>query len=310
MHTGEHDLVMLTTAVAFFVFNRPILTAQVFSQIRLAAPKQLFIIADGPRPDHPEDPLLCATVLEIINQVTWDCEFHTLIRSENVGCRNSIPWGLDWVFTYTDRCIILEDDCLPKLSFFTYCETLLTQYENDLEVMTISGCSPESVNKKHSASYYFSRYPNVWGWATWKRAWNLVDINANKWSSLKNTDWLKTIFPNRQHRNFWHRIFNHMSEIDTWDYALTFSCWLVGGLSIRPSQNQIQNIGFAGSATHTKDANYFLSKLDSVEMTFPLAHPIDKTVDQTIEDRIEWLLYSGIDQRRLSIVRDAIFKNK
>lgn len=301
---------MLDTAVAFFVFNRPTLTARVFSRIRLAAPKQLFIIADGPRPDRPDDPLLCAAVLEIINQVTWDCDLHTLIRSENVGCRNSIPRGLDWVFAYTDRCIILEDDCLPELSFFPYCESLLTQYENDFEVMTISGCSPESVNKQRHDSYYFSRYPNVWGWATWKRAWNLVDMNANKWSSLKNTDWLEKIFPNKQHRNFWHRIFNHMGELDTWDYALTYSCWLVGGLSIRPSQNQIQNIGFARSATHTKDANYFLSKLDSVEMTFPLVHPIHKTVDQTIEDRIEWLLYSGIDQRRLSIARDAIFKNK
>lgn len=301
---------MLNTAVAFFVFNRPTLTARVFSQIRLAAPKQLFIIADGPRPDRPDDSLLCAAVLEIINQVNWDCELHTLIRSENVGCRNSIPRGLDWVFTYTDRCIILEDDCLPELSFFSYCESLLTQYEGDFEIMTIGGCSPESVDKNHHASYYFSRYPNVWGWATWKRAWNLVDMNANKWSSLKNTDWLEKIFPNKQHRNFWHRIFNHMGELDTWDYALTYSCWLVGGLSIRPSKNQIQNIGFARSATHTKDANYFLSKLDSVEMTFPLVHPIDKTVDQTIEDRIEWLLYSGIDQRRLSIARDAILKNK
>lgn len=299
---------MLNTAVAFFVFNRPALTDRVFSQIKHAAPRQLFIIADGPRPEHPDDLMLCAAVLEIIKQVTWDCELHTVIRSENLGCRQSIAQGLDWVFTLTDRCIILEDDCLPEPSFFTFCESLLRQYENDLEVMTIGGCSPESDNTQHHASYYFSRYPNVWGWATWKRAWDLVDVQMNHWQSLRNTNWLTQLLPKKQHRNFWHRTFDQMDELDTWDYALVYACWLANGLSIRPSKNLISNIGFQESATHTKDASYFLSKLLTTKMAFPLKHPPNKIVAQSIEDQIEWLLYSGIDQRKLSMVQDAILK--
>jgi hypothetical protein len=301
---------MLNTAVAFFVFNRPALTDRVFSQIKKAAPRQLFIIADGPRSECPNDPMLCATVLEIINQVTWDCELHTLIRSENLGCRQSIPQGLDWVFTFTDRCIILEDDCLPDLSFFIYCENLLKHYENDLEVMTIGGCSPELTNQVHEASYYFSRYPNVWGWATWKRVWDQVEVNKNHWEFHRSTGWLKQLLPNEQHRNFWHHIFDQLNELDTWDYSLVYSCWLAGGLSIRPSQNLIKNIGFEQSATHTKDVSHFLSKLIAAKMAFPLNHPTNKIVDQTIEDRIEWLLYSGIDQRKLSLVKDAILKKR
>jgi len=301
---------MLNTAVAFFVFNRPELTSQVFKQIQRAAPRQLFVIADGPRPDKADDVKLCAAVLELTQQITWDCEVHTLIRSENIGCRNSIAQGLDWVFTFTDRCIILEDDCWPELSFFTFCENLLQRYENDLEVMTIGGCAPEQSEKINQSSYYFSRYPNVWGWATWKRTWDLVELNLPNWDSLRSTDWLRKQLHHEQHQHFWQRTFDKMTELDTWDYALVYACWLAGGLSVRPSQNLIKNIGFIDSATHTKDPNHYLSRLSTLEMRFPLTHPLDKRPDQIIEDQIEWLLYSGINERKVFLARDAILRKR
>ena len=45
------------TPIAFLIFRRPDLTARVFSTIRQAQPRQLFIIADGAR--NETEKVLC-----------------------------------------------------------------------------------------------------------------------------------------------------------------------------------------------------------------------------------------------------------
>jgi len=118
----------LQTPVAFLIFNRPDPTARVFEEIRRARPSKLLVIADGPRPDHPEDANRCAATRAIIEQVDWDCEVLKNYSDNNLGCEHRVSSGLDWVFNIVEEAIILEEDCLPHPTFFRFCSELLPRY--------------------------------------------------------------------------------------------------------------------------------------------------------------------------------------
>lgn len=181
----------LSTAIAFCIFNRPDRTQQVFQAIREAQPSQLLVIADGPRSGHPNDLEDCQITRSIIDQVDWDCEVLTNFSDINLGCRQRISSGLDWVFEQVEEAIILEDDCLPDPSFFPYCQELLERYRDTPEVMMISGNNFQFGHNPVEHSYYFSHYGHVWGWATWRRAWQKYDNSLAQWPQLRNTNWLQ-----------------------------------------------------------------------------------------------------------------------
>jgi len=172
----------MKTPVAFFIFNRPDTTEKVFQAIRQAQPPQLSIVADGPRPDRPEDVRDCAAARSIIEQVDWDCQVMKNYADVNLGCRRLIDSGLDWVFDTVDRAIVLEDDCLPHPCFFRYCEELLEKYQDDDRIATILGTIGLGRWKPDSQGYHFSYWPSpVWGWASRSRAWRYYDHNIKAW---------------------------------------------------------------------------------------------------------------------------------
>ena len=107
--------------ILFMVFCRPDKTAAVFDSIRAARPRRLFIAADGPRQDRPDDEPRCAHVRAIVSNVDWPCEVKTLFRTTNLGCGRAVSEALQWFFTQVEEGIILEDDTVPDASFFSYC---------------------------------------------------------------------------------------------------------------------------------------------------------------------------------------------
>jgi hypothetical protein len=103
----------LQSSVAFIIFNRPDTTEKVFAEIAKARPSRLFVIADGPRSDHPDDKEKCAATRAIIERVDWDCEVLKNYSDINLGCGHRPASGISWVFENVDEAIILEDDCVP-----------------------------------------------------------------------------------------------------------------------------------------------------------------------------------------------------
>jgi hypothetical protein len=243
------------TPIAFLIFNRPDLTEIVFQAIRRVKPKQLFIIADGPR--STEEATLCAKSKAIIDQVDWDCEVIKNYSDVNLGCRDRVSSGIDWVFSQVEEAIILEDDCLPSDSFFDFCETMLDCYRDDRRIMMISGDNfqvyREQLPASHAYSYYFSKYVHVWGWATWRRAWEFYDVNMSSWPFFQEENLTHSISEDPVEILFWQDIFERVAagEIDTWDYQWVYTCFHQSGMSIMPTVNLISNIGFRADATHT-----------------------------------------------------------
>jgi hypothetical protein len=267
----------LTTPVAFLIFNRPDTTARVFEAIRQAKPPKLLVVADGPRPDRPDDVEKCKAARAIIEKVDWDCEVLTNYSDVNLGCKSRVSSGLDWVFEIVEEVIILEDDCLPHSTFFRFCEELLDYYRHDERIMVISGDNFQFGRKcTDYNSYYFSRYPHCWGWATWRRAWKYFDFDMKLWSIIRDGEWLKSISHNSKDRRYWTKIFqsSYDNKVNSWAYCWTFACWIQNGLTILPNVNLVSNIGFGEDATHTSSSKSRVANLGVQEMNFPLEHPL------------------------------------
>jgi hypothetical protein len=246
-----------TAPIALFIFNRPGLTAQVYACIRAARPERLFVVADGPRATHPDDRRLCEEARRVVASPDWPCEVAVNFASENLACGRRVSSGLHWVFQECSEAIILEDDCVPGASFFDFCSEMLHRYRNDRRIVHISGDNFQDGKQRGSGSYYFSRYPYTWGWATWKRAWQSYDVNISSWPAAYRAKWLESFFDNPRETRYWEGVFDRVyrRQVDSWDYQWMFACWRQGGLSIVPNENLITNVGVGPDATHFKEGH-------------------------------------------------------
>lgn len=274
----------MKTPILFLVYNRPEYTKRVFKAIREARPEMLFVSADGPKANQPEDIKLCEQAREIATQIDWPCEIKTLFRNQNLGCKLAISGGINWFFENVPEGIILEDDCLPNKSFFTYCEILLERYRNENRVMMISGSNP-ATSVESSSDYFFSRFYTIWGWATWKRAWDKFDINITNWPKLKKENFLEKIFPhNLENRLFTERMFDNIhgnEKSSVWGLQWVYACMTNNAFVILPKHNLISNIGLSG--THEMDERQL--SLKTAEFDFDhFSHPSEIKTEQNIED--------------------------
>ncbi len=283
METDTHNK-QIKTPVVFLVFNRPRQTQLVFNTIKKAQPKRLFIVADGPR--HDDDKIKCDQVRNIVQQVDWDCDVASLFRDTNLGCRESVSSGISWAFKNTDRAIILEDDTLPHETFFRYCDELLEHYKDDDRIMNISGVNFSNTNIKES--YYFSNIPQIWGWATWKRAWEHYDIDMKMWPQARDQKLINKIFGNSPTADYWNflfeQLYNGKVKKSAWDAQWVFACMINGGISINPASNLVTNIGFGDDATLSVDSDSPLSMYPVKAIRFPMVHPKTKNINTTADE--------------------------
>jgi len=287
----------LECPIAFFVFNRPAYTRRVMEVIRQVRPSSLLVVADGPRPDRADDRTQCEEVRAIIEEtIDWPCRVRREFAEKNLGCRDRISTGLQWVFGQVDRAIILEDDCLPDPSFFGFCQEMLIRFAERPEIGMISGTDYREEPKPDGPSYFFCRHYSIWGWATWRRAFDGYDPMM--------TDWRKGIGP-RELRSHWadwrsrmlHRtMFDLYREggLDTWDIPWSFHLAKHRRLSLVPRENLVSNIGVAGTRGRGEDRN---NHLPTHPMRFPLEHPPGIAADTG---------YDRIVSRRHRLFRDWI----
>jgi hypothetical protein len=291
----------LEVPVVLVLFNRSQTTAKVFQRIRQAAPKKLFLIADGPRTDRADDWEQCQAARAVVESVDWDCQVWRHYSEINLGCGQRLPTGLDWVFSQVEAAIILEDDCVPHPTFFRFCDELLTRYWDDSRVASISGQNVQMSRSHLPQSYYFSRYNHCWGWATWRRAWRYFDPALTLWAEAKD-QLLHDILQDRQMVNYWSSLFQDVYDgtiTSVWDYQWTLACWLQNSLGIVSSTNLISNIGEGMDSTHFSQPDPHLH-LPTVPVEFPLHHP-PTMVRHTAADRFTHeTLFQAPLQKRLS----------
>src|SRR6266550_5208861 len=217
----------LEVPVLLIVFNRPDVTAQVLEALAKVRPRRLFVAADGPRSDSATDVELCRQTREVACNPDWKCEVVSLLQNENLGCGRGESAAMSWFFDHVEEGIILEDDCLPSSSFFDFCAYLLDKYRDHERVGSIGGnfFLPDMV--QIGQPYYFSKYLQAWGWATWRRTWQHYRFDL---SFLPDEEWDRICRENsatKVEESYWTFASRALAKglIDTWDFQLLLICW-------------------------------------------------------------------------------------
>ncbi|MCC8193292.1 MAG: glycosyltransferase family 2 protein, partial [Deltaproteobacteria bacterium] len=246
---------------------------------------------------------------EIATAVDWPCEVKTLFRKRNLGCRMAVSSAVTWFFRQEPEGIVLEDDVLPHPDFFPFCDTLLAHYRDTPRVMQISGNNFQLGKRWGDASYYFSIFNHIWGWASWARAWNLCDLDMPGFRSFMRHTFPRR-FPLPEASAYFMTQFERIARgtLDTWDYSWQYCHFLHDGLTVIPNVPLAKNIGF-GSGAHCLDPSVWAG-LEPASMPLPLVQPdrigadmdADKTAFRTVwkagGTSLESLLALGMERAR------------
>lgn len=271
---------LVDVSVLILFFNRPKLLAQVFEQVKKARPARLFLYQDGPRGERDMPGIEACR--KVVADIDWECEVHHNYQEKNYGCDPSEYMAQKWAFSLSDKCIVLEDDDVPAVSFFGFCKELLDKYEHDTRISMIAGFNNEEITPDITSDYFFATTFSIWGWASWRRVTDQWDEFYTFLDDKENMRQLKNLIHTRRYRKDFIYMCQRHREHGKAYYETIFHASMLfnSGLSIVPTRNMINNLGatadsthFAGSV-HTMPRGYrriFTMKRHEVE--FPLKHP-------------------------------------
>lgn len=243
--------------VVMFVYKRPDLTRKSFEAIRHIRPSKLYIVCDGPKTKKDE-----AAVKEVRDfldtAVDWPCEVHRDYATRNMGLRYRIPSGIKHVFEKEDRAVFVEDDIEGSDEFFRFCREMLEHYKDDEQVMMVAGTN---ILPDHPTfgdyDICFSCFSHIWGWASWKRAWETYDTNMLSWPKLRKDRTLEKNVFNKKGYAFYKWIFDDLQYqwYNSWGYVWLYHMLSHGGMGIVPKKNLVNNIGMGNADGEHPDEN-------------------------------------------------------
>jgi len=293
------------------IFNRPDKTKILYESLRYYKPSKLLIISDGPRSQFINEKEKVIQSRQIFEKIDWKCEVLFNISETNLGCRERIISGLNWVFDKVDKAIILEDDCIPTDEFFIYMETLLEKYQNNKKISSVCGTNFLADTYDVKDSYLYSKYCNVWGWGTWKDRWFKIDAKLKNLDKIKENRFLKKYLGSFRAYFYWHWLLDRVKnkKLNSWAYIWNFTNFTNENLSIIPSSNLISNIGIGKNSSNTRSLPYKYIEAKKIKNRFslPLKYPQNVTVDLKHDLKVEDTIFSkSIYNRFLWIIRKLI----
>ena len=302
---------MLSTPILLITFNRPQHTRKVLERILEANPQELYIFQDGAREGNPTAPTQCEAVHRVVEELTTDynrnhpLHLHTLYESQNLGCGPGPAKAISWFFSENKMGIIVEDDAVPHLDFFPYCEELLNRYKDDSTVRAIGSMNVDT-QPWGDGSYYFSMMNrNLCAWATWRRAWSDFELYLRDvhWQTLDKT--LKRYKCSFYEREYW---LDRLKEVQkdaqggkSWDMQFFMSIWLHEGKGIIPNVNLCSNIGTVGEATHQMKAGNIIDNVPTCPI-LPLNHPSSSTIQYGADREFHRLYFEPHKLTLMSII--------
>ncbi|MDP4201574.1 MAG: glycosyltransferase [Bacteroidota bacterium] len=249
--------------IVLFVYNRPEHTRQTLNALSnnsLASQSTLYIFSDG-EPDHCSDETVekIKQVRLIIREKQWCKEVIIKEAKQNQGLAKSVINGVTEVITKHGKIIVLEDDLIPSHYFLDFMNQSLDRYEEHQEIFQISGFSFPSKKIKSENSSYFLPLTSTWGWATWKRVWDLIDFECNDYSVLKKNKKLAYRFNFNGSYNYKKMFIQQMEsqKISSWGIRFYWNAFKNDALILFPDKSLILNNGWDNSGRHNDNYNVF-----------------------------------------------------
>ena len=295
--------------ILFLIFNRPETTRRVFAAIRAYRPERLFIAADGPRSDRQGEAEMCRLAREAALRIDWQCEVTTRFLDANLGCRKAVSSAVGWFFSQVDEGAILEDDCLPCPGFFRFAETMLEHFRYDEQVMHVSGVNFQDGARRGAADGFFSTIPHIWGWASWKRAWQHYDVDMKDYPELRGSGELAARLPGSRYLKWvllrmMEQTYRRSPYFNTWDVQWHYALAKHGAFAATPNVNLVNNIG--GSSTHR-----IADSLCGLPFGELPEHPVPPSAPETADVEADLYtlnrIYAGNWRSRLRYIAERYF---
>ncbi|NLF42032.1 MAG: hemolysin activation protein [Bacteroidales bacterium] len=210
--------------------------------------------------------------------------------------------GISWAFEHVDRLAIIEDDCVPSLPFFKFCEELLEKYKDDERIDMISGMNNLGIYEETPYDYFFSTAGSIWGWATWKRAWNSIDFNM-EYINDKDAERLITNLHGKslyKRVRTMHKKLKRGERLTSWSLQKGMNMFLNSGLIVVPKKNLITNVGLTENGANSLSSIKFTPRamcqiyyMKTYDLDFPLKHPKYIINDVEFKKKLDRLMGNG-----------------
>lgn len=240
--------------IVLFAFNRPQHLVQTLKSLKknvLANESELFIYIDGPKKENsPEQLANIESVKKIAREEKWCKVVHIIESNVNLGLSASVMKGVTEVVNKYGKIIVLEDDLVSDVYFLKFMNDFLEKYENNFEVISASGYIYPTMKKLPNT--FFIKGADCWGWATWKRGWDLMETDGKKLLKEIISKDLSSDFNYFDSYPYLKMLEDQIAgKNNSWAILWYASAFLQNKLTLYPGISLIQNIGIDGSGTHS-----------------------------------------------------------
>jgi hypothetical protein len=253
--------------VVLFVYNRLEHTKQTIDALLrndLASKSELYIFSDAPKDEKTVD-----SVNKVRNYVQTISGFEKICivnREVNYGLAKSIIEGVTEICMEHDRVIVLEDDLVTSPYFLQYMNRALEIYENEGSVVSIHGYLFPV--KNHFPETFFIKGAHCWGWATWKRGWEIFEQDGRKLLNELRQRGLEKEFDYNGSAEYIEMLKGQIAgKNDSWAVRWYASAFLANKLTLYPCISLVKNIGLDSTGVHSSTTNNY----DTEIATRPIA---------------------------------------
>ncbi|MBU0721839.1 glycosyltransferase [Patescibacteria group bacterium] len=254
---------MKLAPIALFVYNRLWHTQQTIEALQkniLAPESDLIVFSDGPK-DFSESKASVLAIREYLKTITGFKSIKIIAREKNNGLAQSIITGVSEIINQYGKIIVLEDDMISSQYFLQYMNEALDFYETEDQVISIHAYIYPV--KKTLPETYFLKGADCWGWATWKRGWNLFEPDGQKLLKELETKKLTKEFDFSESYPYTNMLRDQIAgKNNSWAIRWYASAFLKNKLTLYSCKSLIDNIGLDGSGTHCSKTNKVANKND------------------------------------------------
>jgi putative methyltransferase (TIGR04325 family) len=240
----------MNAPIVLFVYARPAHTRRTVEALLdnlEAAESDLVVFSDAAGSADEADSV--RSVREYVSRVEG---FRSLVvhhREQNLGLARSIISGVTQVLSEHQRVIVLEDDMITSPYFLRYMNEALERYADDDRVISVHGYVFPVTRGLPEA--FFLRGADCWGWATWRRGWELFNPDGQHLlDELKRRRMIRAFDFNGAY-GFSDMLKGQIEGTnDSWAVRWYASAFLANKLTLYPGRSLVHNIGNESSGTH------------------------------------------------------------
>ena len=245
---------MPKTPIALFIYNRPEhaeLALESLSKCARLDECDVRIYCDGPKTEA--DTAGVAAARKVARRWRDQLKAELIEREQNLGLAQSIVNGVNELCDQYGRAIVVEDDFVLSVGFLNYMLQTLDRYADEPNVYQISGYM-FPVNHRSELDAFFLPLTTTWGWATWKRAWQIFDWDASDAAERLQDPKTRRAFDLDGSYRYSEMLEQRLrNENDSWGLLFWWAVFKAGGFALHPRESLVWVGGFDRSGTHCVD---------------------------------------------------------